>query len=106
MSEGGAFKALKKYYDWSFSVRRVLTRADERCAGLLQWISGQIDEMNENDVLEFRRTTDLGSTDMNWINSELYALLAIKTSDTAMASIESLEKSGSQGNHWVATLGT
>ena len=44
--------------------------------------------MIENDVLEYRRTTDLSSTD----NSELYALLAIKTSDTVMASIKSLEE--------------
>ena len=49
MTEGGAFKALTKYtgnlsecHDWSSSVRRVLTRADERFAGPLQWISGQI----------------------------------------------------------------
>ena len=41
---------------------------------------------------EYRRTTDLSSTDMEWFNSELYELLAIKTSDTAMASIKSLEE--------------
>ena len=98
VTEGGAFKALTKYtgnhseyHDWSFSARRVLARADERFAELLQWISRQIDEIEENDVLEYRRTTDLSSTDMDWLNSELYALLAIKTSDTAMASIKSLE---------------
>ena len=46
VTEGFAFKALTKftgnhseYHDWSFSARRVLARADERCAGLLQWIS-------------------------------------------------------------------
>ena len=71
---------------------RVLTKADERFAGLLQWISGQIDEVEENDVLEYRRTTDLSSTDMNWLNSELYALLAIMTSGTAMASIKALDE--------------
>ena len=65
---------------------------DERFAGLLEWISGQTDEVNEDDVLEYRRTTDLSSTDMDWLNSELCALLAIKTSDTAMASIKSLEE--------------
>ena len=99
VTEGGAFKALSKYtgnhsesHDWSFSARRVLTRADERFAGLLQWISGQIDEVNVNDVLEYRRTTDLSSTNMDWHNSELYTLLAMKTSDTAMSSIMSLEE--------------
>ena len=99
VTEGGAFKVLtnyignhSEYHDWSFSARRVFPRADERFAGLLQWISGQIDEINENDVLEYRRTTDLSSTDMDSLNSELYALLAIKTSDTAMASIKSLGK--------------
>ena len=111
VTEGGAFKALTKCtgnhsenHDWSFSARRVLTRADERFAGLLQWISGQTDEVNENDVLENRRSTDLSSTDMHWLNSELYALLAVKTSDTAMASIT--RRSGSQRNYWLATLGT
>ena len=59
---------------------------------LLQWISGQIDEVNESDVLEYPRTTDLSSTDMDWLNSELYSLLAIKTADTVMASIKSLEE--------------
>ena len=65
VTEGGAFEALTKYtgnhsecHDWSFSARRVLARADERFAVPLQWISGQIDEINENDVLEYRRTTD------------------------------------------------
>ena len=43
-------------------------------------------------MLENRRTTDLGSTGMGWLNSELYALLTIKTSDMAMASIKSLEE--------------
>ena len=99
VTEGGAFKALSKYtgnhsehHGWSFSARRVLARADERLAGLLQWISGQIDGINETVVLEYRRTTDLSSTDMDWHNSELYTLLAIKTPDTAMASIKSLEE--------------
>ena len=99
VTEGGAFKALTKYtrnhseyHDWSFSARRVLTRADVRFAELLQWISGQIDEINENDVLEYQRTTDLSSTDMDWLNLELYALLTIKTADNAMASIKSLEE--------------
>ena len=65
VTEGGAYKALTKYtgnhsehHDWSFSARRVLTRADEKFAGPLQWISGQIDEINENDMLEYRRSTD------------------------------------------------
>ena len=68
VTEGGAFKALTRYvgnpsesHDWSFSARRVLTRADERFAGLLQWISGTIDEIRESDVLEYRRTTDLST---------------------------------------------
>ena len=81
VTEGGAFKALTKctgnpseYHDWSFSARRVLTRADERFGGLLQWISGQIDEIKESDVLVYRRTTDLSTTDMEWLNLELYAL--------------------------------
>ena len=77
VTEGGAFKALTKYtgnpseyHDCSFSARRVLTRADERFSGL-QWISGQIDEIKESDVLEYRRTTDLNTTDMVWLNLEL-----------------------------------
>ena len=113
VTEGGAFKALTRYtgnhseyHDWSFNARRVLARADERFAGQLQWISGQIDEVKENDVLEYRRTTDLSSTDMDWLNSELYALLAIKTSDTAMGSIKSLEEVEVKGNCWLATPGT
>ena len=35
---------------------------------------------------------ELSSTNRDWLNSELYALLAIKTSDTAMASTKSLEE--------------
>ena len=67
----------------------------ERTRDLLdnwQWISGQTDEVNENDVVGYRRTTDPSSTEMDWLNSELYELLAIKTSDTAMASVKSLEE--------------
>ena len=63
VTEGGALKALTKntgkhseYRDWCFSARRALTRADDRFAGLLQWISGEIDEVNEIDVLEYRKT--------------------------------------------------
>ena len=99
MTEGGAFKALTKYtgnhseyHDWSFSARRVLARSDERFAGLLQWISGQIDEINESDVLEYRRTTNLSSADMDWLVAELYALLASKPSGMALGSIMSLEE--------------
>ena len=47
---------------------------------------------NESDVLEYLRTTDLSSTDTDWLKSELYALSAIKTSDTAMASIKLLRE--------------
>ena len=84
VTEGGAFKAPTKYtgnrseyHDWSFSARRVLTRVYERFAGLLQWVSGQDDQVNENDVLD---------PDMDWLNSE------VKTSDTAMVSIKSVEE--------------
>ena len=97
--EGGAFKAPTKYSgnhseypDGSFNARRVFTRADERYAGVLQWIAGQTDAVKETYVLEYRRTTDFISTDMEFLNSELYALLAIKTSDTATASVKSLEE--------------
>ena len=41
-------------------------------------------------MLQFRRTTDLSSTGMDWLNSELFALLALETSDM-MASIKNLE---------------
>ena len=104
VTEGGAFKALTRYtgnpseyHDWAFSARRVLTRADERFGGLLQWISGQIDEIKESDVLEYRRTAGLSTTDMDWLDLEMYALLAIKTSDTALASIKSLEEAEVKG---------
>ena len=90
VTEGGASKALAKYmgnpseyHDWSFCARRVLPRADERFAGLLQWISGTMDEIKVSDVLEYRRTTDLSTVDLDWLNSELYALLALKTTDGA-----------------------
>ena len=104
VTEGGAFKALTKYtenpseyHGWAFSARRVLTRADERFGGLLRWISGQIDEIKESDVLQYRRTTGLSTTDMEWLNLELYALLAIRTSDTALPSIKSLEEAEDKG---------
>ena len=55
-------------------------------------------------MLEYRRKTDLSSLDMDWLKSELYALLAIKTSDTALASIKHLKKLKSKellgGNAW------
>ena len=104
MTEGGAFKALTKYVgtpseylDWSLSARRVLTRADERFAGLLQWISGTIDEIKVSDVLEYRRTTDLSTVDLDWLDSQLYALLALKTTHSAMASIVSVEEAEAKG---------
>ena len=104
VTEGGAFKALTKYvgnpseyHDWAFTARRVLTRADERLAGLLQWISGTIGEKKESDVLEYRRTPDLSTVDMDWLNSEPYVLLALETTDAALASIESLEEAEAQG---------
>ena len=104
MTEGGAFKALTKYvgkvseyHDWAFSAGRVLTRADERLAGLLQWISGTIDEIKASDVLEYRRTTDLSTVDLDLLNSERYALLALETTDAALASIVSLEEAEAKG---------
>ena len=56
-------RAPSEYHDWAFNARRVLTRADERFAGLLQWISGTIDEIKESDVLEYRRTKGLSTVD-------------------------------------------
>ena len=104
VTEGGAFKALTKcsgnhseYHDWSFCARRVVTGANEMFAGLLQWISGPINEVNENDVLEYQRTTDLSTIEMDWLNAELCELLAIKTSDTALTSIKSLEEVEAKG---------
>ena len=104
VTEGGAFKALTRYtgnpseyHDLAFSARRVITRANERFGGLLQWISGQIDEIKESDLLEYRRTAGLSTTDMDWLDLEMYALLSIKTSDTALASIKSLEEAEVKG---------
>ena len=52
-------------------------------------------------MLEYRRTTDLSVVDLDWLNSELYALLALKTTDSALASIVSLEpKESLGGNDW------
>ena len=92
---GGAFKALSAI--WALSAGRVLTRADERFAGLPQWISGTIDEIKESDVLEYRRTTDLSTVDVDWLNSELYAMLALKTTDAALTSIVSHEEAETKG---------
>ena len=110
VTEGGAFMALTKhvgtpseYHDWAFGARRVLTRADEKFAGLSQCISGTIDGIKTSDVLEYRRTTDLSTVDMEWLNSEMYTLLALKTTDAKQASIVSLEEAENQRNHWVAT---
>ena len=90
--------------DWSFSARRVLTRVAERFGGLLQWISAQVDEVKESDVLEYRRTTDLSTTDLEWFNLELYALLAIETSDRhwhpSSRSRKLKSKESSAGNDW------
>ena len=75
--------------------------SQERTRDLLDYCNGNRDrsmKINENDVLEYRRTTDLGSTDRNWLNSGLYALLAIKTANGAMASIKSLEEVEVKGN--------
>ena len=48
-------------------------------------------------MLEYRRTTDLSTVDLDWLNSELYALLALKTSDAALASMVSLEEAAAKG---------
>ena len=48
-------------------------------------------------MLEYWRTAGLSTTDMDWLDLELYALLAIKTSDTALASIKSLEEAEDKG---------
>ena len=81
VTEGGKYVGNpSEYHVWAFSTRRVLTRADERLAGLLQWISGTIDEIKESDVFEYRRPMGLSIVDLDW----LYALLAVKTSDEAL----------------------
>ena len=40
-----------------------------------------MDEIKVSDVLEYRRTTDLSAVDLDWLNSELYALLTLKTTN-------------------------
>ena len=73
VTESGAFKALIKNtgnhfesHDWSFSARRVLTRADGRFAGPLQWISGQIDDMRKTCLSIEER---LNSAPQTWLGS-------------------------------------
>ena len=99
VTEGGAFKALTKYtgnpsdyHDWSFNARRVLTRADERFGGLLQWISRQVDEVKKSDVFEYRRTTDLSTTDYGM--AQLGTARAVGHEDIrySTGSIKSLEE--------------
>ena len=63
---------------------------DESLHDLLDYYSGYRD--NESDVLEYRRTTDLSSTDMHWLDAELYALLASKTCDVALGAMKSFEE--------------
>ena len=48
-------------------------------------------------MLEYRRTIDLSTVDVDWVNSELYAMLALKTNDAALASIVSLEEAEAKG---------
>ena len=48
-------------------------------------------------MLEYRRTTDLSTVDLDWLNSELYAMLALKTTDAALASVVSLEEAEAEG---------
>ena len=45
----------------------------------------------------YRRTTDLNTEDMEWLNSEIYALVVLKTTDAALASIVSLEEAEANG---------
>ena len=98
VTDGGIFKALGKYpgepaehHDWSFSAKRVLAKADERFTGLVQWISGQFDEITEEKIYQYRVTNGISQYDMDWLNSELYELLATKTTGVALAAIKSLE---------------
>ena len=100
VTEGGAFKGVDKvHWETIPSITIGPPARDESSQErtiVFYWIIavdiGQIDEINESDVLEYRRTTDLSSTDIDWLNSELHAPLAIKTSDTAMASVKSVEE--------------
>ena len=48
-------------------------------------------------MLEYRRTTEPSSVNLDWLNSELYAMLALKTTDAALASIVSLEEAEDKG---------
>ena len=48
-------------------------------------------------MLECRRTTDPSTVDVDWLNSELCALLALKTTNAALASIVSLEEAEAKG---------
>ena len=56
-----------------------------------------MEKIKVGDVFEYRRTTDLSTVDLDWLNSELYALLALKTTDSALASIVSLEEAEAKG---------
>ena len=91
VTEGGAFKALTKVH-WETNPSATMGPSvrdealQERTRDLLDYCSEYRDrsvKSTRTDVLEYRRTTDLSSTHMDWLNSELFALLAIKTSDTA-----------------------
>ena len=48
-------------------------------------------------MVGYRRTTDLSTVDLDWLNTELYELLALKTTESALASIVSLEEADTKG---------
>ena len=48
-------------------------------------------------MIECRRTTDPSTVDVDWLNSELCALLALKTTNSALATIVSLEEVEAKG---------
>ena len=64
----------------------------ERTRDLLDHYSGYRVRSMRSTRTMCLSTEERHTTDMDWLNSELYALLAIKTAETAMASMNSLEE--------------
>ena len=111
VTEGGAFKALARYtgnpseyHHWAFSARRVVTRANERFGGLVQWISGQIHEIKESDVLEYRRTAGLSTTDIVLARSGDALATGHQDGRHGLSLHQVKRRSGRQRNCRVATL--
>ena len=77
--------------DWSFSLRTFLSGQDPHFKGFLKFAEDLDQEPDDSDFMAYATHYNIGTTKVQWMNDQLYHVLANKTKGTPLQQVRNLE---------------